>query len=1194
MFAGVKVIASFVCFNDAVPEEERQNLTTGADSYPLGIWAPTWASSRLTNAIVNILVTEKMGYNTQVGTGPGTTDQFYAMFGCETPTNLDDRGCGSQETYYHISAEGWTISYHKLWTDLQENYPLTAPENLGSVGYTGVEGEYVQKEILDSAYLKEGLALDYFRGFDARWHNPVEYFHPITAMNLSALDVLPCAETRLSSPGEMEQYVEVTGDLEGVTLNSTSGIYVGRCFYGHFWLPPLCRQNESMCFLHITPAPGYAIEHSMQRATLFHIPMAIAVAKDAAGYAAFPTEFALSFFWWAPDPTFLALNAQRVAFPFYDGEAHQRGDVSSGAPVVTLEKYASYNLQTLAPRVYEFMWNFQISPGVMDSLMLDEVTSRASPTEVACRWLQNNEDVWQKWLPDPTKCFQHFGLHDGSSFVENRDDPTGLHCTACTSGFKSSVLRDGKGITYVCIACALGTFQNEGASLDCKKCPLGEYQDQNASSSCQRCPAGKYQDTEGQSQCKDCPGTMTTLGLGSISEHECVCKADSILTETGVCQSCGSALHCPKGSNIMLLLYPGDEVDNPRLKPGYGSDPATPLKIFLCQGYCPGGAPGNCQGGRVGATCGKCPVGTFTSYTGSCTKCGHGGSGVALFSILMLLGAFVYAFKYALTRGYRPVMETSGVVACTVGMAFSMAQNLAVISAAPTAWPGLLLDTVAALRILTLNIESLGVICPFPDAFGTDQLYLCQALAFPVILCLLLATSSLSKRLSLPQSIKNRLGVDDLQWSWPGTISLMGKFCQVTFPTMSNVGLAPFMCYSHPNGLESLLKHTSIICWSDGHIAMLITGTLLLLFCIAFLAFCFVAAWKGPTWSLQGQTAISFLVDDFRPNLSWFGLVTLSRGVLLSLPPVMAPNLPDLQLILLHSVMLTSLFFQGMFCPFKAPALNVIDATTQVLFLSIICIGLGGLEQTEQGTEVLELFGALLIMQMLMMFALFILIFTIALLLDKMSGSRHGDFGRKCANLGRVPSGKVLFVLFRELVSSMKKCMRSPQRDTIIQALQRLGPHDAHMLLTSFLILQSEVGAAESRNASRATRGSLASNISEVSNISQWSAAQTRIAFAPSALTRRTGINFAMSKMMKSDSEIELDMDEKALGRNSRFSFAIEIQADAEENSYESGEDAGDLTQNGKGYEDQVGSLKNEKDQSLDNDAREQMVSFYA
>ncbi len=179
LFAGVKVIAAFVCFDDAVPEEERQNLTTGADSYPLGIWIPSWASSRLTNAIGNILVTEKMGYNTQVGEGPGTPDQFYAMTGCETPTILENRGCGSngpQETYYHLSLEGWTRSYHELWTYLQEHYPLTAPVNLGTVGYTGVEGQYVQKEILDSAYLKEGLALDHFSGFDARWHNPVEYF----------------------------------------------------------------------------------------------------------------------------------------------------------------------------------------------------------------------------------------------------------------------------------------------------------------------------------------------------------------------------------------------------------------------------------------------------------------------------------------------------------------------------------------------------------------------------------------------------------------------------------------------------------------------------------------------------------------------------------------------------------------------------------------------------------------------------------------------------------------------------------------------------------------------------------------------------------------------------------------------------------------------------------------------------------
>ena len=51
------------------------------------------------------------------------------------------------------------------------------------------------------------------------------------------------------------------------------------------------------------------------------------------------------FFWWAPDPTFLALNAQKVAFPSYDAEAHQRGDVSSGTLEVALEKYLGNTLE---------------------------------------------------------------------------------------------------------------------------------------------------------------------------------------------------------------------------------------------------------------------------------------------------------------------------------------------------------------------------------------------------------------------------------------------------------------------------------------------------------------------------------------------------------------------------------------------------------------------------------------------------------------------------------------------------------------------------------------------------------------------------------------------------------------------------------------------------------------------------------
>ena len=36
------------------------------------------------------------------------------------------------------------------------------------------------------------------------------------------------------------------------------------------------------------------------------------------------------------------------------------------------------------------------------------------------------------------------------------------------------------------------------------------------------------------------------------------------------------------------------------------------------------------------------------------------------------------------------------------------------------------------------------------------------------------------------------------RWTWHGTACVIGKFYQVTFPTMANVGLSPMMCYKHP------------------------------------------------------------------------------------------------------------------------------------------------------------------------------------------------------------------------------------------------------------------------------------------------------------------------------------------------------------------------------------------------------------
>lgn len=59
-----------------------------------------------------------------------------------------------------------------------------------------------------------------------------------------------------------------------------------------------------------------------------------------------------------------------------------------------------------------------------------------SHSDVACRWVQRHADIWQTWLPDPTKCFAGFGLYHQAtkSFMQDRSNTSGLTCQACPSG----------------------------------------------------------------------------------------------------------------------------------------------------------------------------------------------------------------------------------------------------------------------------------------------------------------------------------------------------------------------------------------------------------------------------------------------------------------------------------------------------------------------------------------------------------------------------------------------------------------------------------------------------------------------------------------------------------------------------------------------------------------------------------------
>ena len=209
---------------------------------------------------------------------PGTTSQMWAITGCSTPT-LDDPGCGvngPQETRFHVSVEGWTLGYALTWEKIQSDYPSTAPINLGNMGYDGAAGQYVSANLVDETYDTTGIALDFYRSYDSRFRNVSEYFDPIIAFNTS--DFQTCEESRFSNVAMMQTYLEVTGDLDGV--ETVNGKLRAKCFSGHFWLPPSCRQDVSRCLVFITVDPGYDLATMMQRATIWKMPVVPAVVKE--------------------------------------------------------------------------------------------------------------------------------------------------------------------------------------------------------------------------------------------------------------------------------------------------------------------------------------------------------------------------------------------------------------------------------------------------------------------------------------------------------------------------------------------------------------------------------------------------------------------------------------------------------------------------------------------------------------------------------------------------------------------------------------------------------------------------------------------------------------------------------------------------------------------------------------------------
>ncbi|CAK8996967.1 unnamed protein product [Durusdinium trenchii] len=1098
------------CLPDAVKAEERRWLKDNAGrDLPLGLLTCDWASSMLFTSLTDILIQEVLGYHAFISPASlcgSTPHQLYASFGCTEFNHEEARDC-ENETRIHVTMDSWITGYPTELDTMKSKYPHLAPSDLGSMGYDGHESVFLQMRSRAAA-AQQGLALAYYESYNTSHHDPKEYFCSISDIGAS---LKQCNQTDLFKTEFMENYLNWTGDNEGVTFDETNS-YVARCYNGSWWLAPSCRWDPLTCIPMITAGTGWRVQALMQWSTAYGIPSAIGVGLENSDWVSIVQDLSVMFYWWLPDATFAHLQPSKVIFPDFNAREWAQGNQKTMMNKAYIGKTVSSNLRVKAPIVEQFVSQINFDMEETQAMLLAARSTNYS--EVACEWVRANRPRWHAWRPDASNCLAGFGVVDTAQrFLTERRNATS--CEVCQPGSFSEAFFDEKGATYRCVPCAAGSHQTRSAASACDLCPAGTYTKSAGEEKCTSCEVGRYQSGEGKTICMECSDRRTTLFQAGASLEACVCQKDFI-EQNGTCNSCGLGLQCPKGSTVELLLGTANVTegqDAPSLQSGFQSDPhGVPYKTFRCREFCPGGTPGVCSAGRMGPTCSECPVGTFASYSGPCLQCPEESIWGLWLTLLLLPILPVTAISYyVVAQPYIPRSSPTYVVSSILGEAINQLQELLVVSAVPSAWPPVVMETAAVFEILSLNLEVVGLGCFVTG--GTVRRFLAHTMIFPAVLLLVVVLSVLSRFFKEKTCFSQRL-----RWTWFGTLALMGTFCQTTFPTMANVGLSPLMCYAHPSGEESVLKYSNIFCWTESHAVMLAMGFSLLLIALAFLVLCLWAAWSAPGWSPQAQAAAKFLFADFRPEHWWYGTLLLFRELLLSMPSVLVPSSPALQLALLQAWLLLFLVLQSYVRPKKLPVVNLISAVTNCIFVMLLAVGLGGIQGSDQD-QVLETAGAIICILLFTIFSIILILFAFVALLWQLNVSSTAEHW---SNLGPVPRAKTMYFLLRNLARSME--VAKVHKEFLLERMEELGTYDARMVLTSLLILQCEIGidslgtagsaAAAPRYAAsgsslgiRGSQASMASAISAASVKTDTSGLGHRGRIAtPSAVALRAGL----------------------------------------------------------------------------------------
>jgi class 3 adenylate cyclase len=464
------------CISNHTKHETRRRLVYADNTdHPVLVPFLGWASGQISAAVAYYLLTEAMGYESDLVNIPSLFDDKAVNFvaGCldSADTSCQNRATGQPRI--HFTLESWMMGITRasiLPNDVK-------PTILGVLDFSVDDSYFIKRSIFREARKSEPpMFLDDYRFFDARKFKPHIFFDNWERM----FDLLPhdvivrCSDNpAFSQDFRASHYTKITGDS-----------HVSCSYNDSVWFSPACRSNTSQC---VPTIIQYAMENAMQLAFFHNFPLAIMmISAGEQNYKEYYDAVIRGRFLFSHRAPMNVLIDEAGNFPMLlnlprtNIQQHIAGVFKTGVANIKPHNYCWRELPGIDQHVTFFASKINFYDQDMESMMLQSMNLQNQGLDTldaaaltACQWIQSHEDRWRAWIP--AKC-------NASTYA----DRTMVACLPCPRG---SFCAGGFGQPVPCpenhfcpsasqspqhCLHGMGTVEEGAVSeQDCNVCPQG-------------------------------------------------------------------------------------------------------------------------------------------------------------------------------------------------------------------------------------------------------------------------------------------------------------------------------------------------------------------------------------------------------------------------------------------------------------------------------------------------------------------------------------------------------------------------------------------------------------------------------------------------------------------------------------------------------------------------------------------------